>query len=73
MKAGTLDPISLLLAVLNNSDADCKLRIDAARTLLPFMYPKIREAGKKEGQQEAAKLASKGRFSQAHRLFFYGP
>ncbi|CAE6734613.1 hypothetical protein NTGZN8_60068 [Candidatus Nitrotoga fabula] len=38
-----------LLAVLNNPDVDCKLGINAARTLLPFMYPKIREAGKKEG------------------------
>nr|SPS06147.1 protein of unknown function [Candidatus Nitrotoga fabula] len=43
-KAGTLDPKSFLMAVLNNPDADSKLRIDAARTLLPFMYSKIREA-----------------------------
>ena len=65
-KAGTLDPKSFLLAVLNNPDADCKLRINAALTLLPFIYSKIREAGKEEGQQQAP-------FSQVRRLFFYGP
>ena len=48
-ESGHARPKIFLLVVLNNPDADCKLGINAARTLLPFMYPKIREAGKKEG------------------------
>jgi len=53
MKAGTLYPKTFLIVVLNNPDVNCKLRIDAARTLLSFMYSKIREVGQEEGQQQA--------------------
>lgn len=54
------DPKVFLLAVMNDAGSDARLRIDAAKALMPFMYAKLGEGGKKEQQAEAAKkVASK--------------
>lgn len=55
------DPKVFLLALMNDIEADVKLRADAAKSLLPFMHPKI-EAGVKDAKAEAAKKAGSGKF-----------
>ena len=56
------DPKVFLLALMNDLDADVKLRADAAKALLPFMHAKLGEGGKKDEKQSAAKAASAGKF-----------
>lgn len=54
------DPKVFLLALMNDLEADVKLRADAAKALMPFMHNKLGEGGKKEQQADAAKkVASK--------------
>ena len=59
------DPKVFLLALMNDLEADVKLRADAAKSLMPFMHPKIGEGGKKDEKQEAAKKAGSGKFGAA--------
>lgn len=56
------DPRAFLLAAMNDGELDPKLRIDAAKALMPFEFAKKGESGKKELQAEAAKQAGAGRF-----------
>lgn len=56
------DPKAFLLAAMNDTELEEKLRIDAAKSLLPFMHKKLGEGGKKDGQADAAKAAGAGRF-----------
>lgn len=56
------DPKVFLLALMNDLEADVKLRSDAAKALLPFMCQKIGDAGIKDAKQEAAKKAGAGKF-----------
>ena len=56
------DPKVFLLALMNDLEADVKLRADAAKSLMPFMHQKLGEGGKKEEKQEAAKKISAGKF-----------
>lgn len=56
------DPKLFLINAMNNVGLDDRLRIDAAKSLMPFMYVKKGEGGKKDERQEAAKNVSKGRF-----------
>ena len=58
------DPRAFLLAAMNDLDLEPKLRIDAAKTLMPFEYPKKGETGKKEQANENAKKVS-SRFAAA--------
>lgn len=51
------DPKAFLLAVMNDQDTDRKLRVDAAKGLLPFMHVRLGEGGKKDAAAEAAKKA----------------
>ena len=51
-----------LLALMNDTGADLKLRADAAKTLLPFQHAKPGEAGKKDERAAAAKVAGAGKF-----------
>lgn len=54
------DPEKFLRAVMNDSGTEAKLRIDAAKALMPYVHPKKGEGGKKEKQQdEAKKVASR--------------
>ena len=49
---------------MNDAGEDMKLRLDAAKILMPFVHTKKGEGGKKENQQEAAKKVA-SRFSQS--------
>lgn len=55
------DPKVFLLALMNDLEADVKLRADAAKALLPFMHAKVGE-GVKDAKQDAAKKAGAGKF-----------
>lgn len=58
------DSKTFLLALMNDLEADIKLRADAAKALLPFQHAKI-EAGVKDAKAEAARKAGAGKFSPA--------
>jgi len=58
------DPKAFLLAAMNDLELEPRQRIEAAKTLMPFMHQKLGESGKKEQKQvEAQKVA--GRFAAA--------
>lgn len=58
------DPKAFLLAAMNDPALEDKHRIEAAKTLMPFVHQKLGEGGKKDQKQAAAeKVAS--RFGQA--------
>ena len=59
------DPKVFLLALMNDPEADVKLRAEAAKTLMPFMHTKLGEGGKKEQQADAAKKVAGGKFAAA--------
>ena len=59
------DPKEFLLATMNDFGTDSKLRVDAAKALMPFIHPRKGEGGKKEEKENAAKTAAKGRFGAA--------
>ena len=59
------DPMVFLMALMNDLEADIKVRADAAKALLPFIHGKKGEGGKKDEQLDAAKKAGKGRFAAA--------
>lgn len=52
------DPQGFLLAVMNDGSSDAKLRVDAAKALMPFMHQKVGESGKKDEKATAAKKAA---------------
>lgn len=58
------DPEKFLRAVMNDSGTDAKLRVDAAKALMPFVHPRKGEGGKKE-QKDAAARTVAGRFAAA--------
>lgn len=51
----TDDPKTFLLGVMNDPVAESRERIDAAKTLMPFMHQKLGEGGKKQQTDDAAK------------------
>ncbi|MET1069983.1 MAG: terminase small subunit [Pseudomonas prosekii] len=57
------DPKDFLLAVMNDFGSDAKLRVDAAKALMPFVHTRKGESGKKESAKEAAEKAA-GKFSR---------
>lgn len=59
------DPKVFLLALMNNQEADIKIRAEAAKVLMPFIHAKPGEAGKKDERKEAAKKAGAGKFAPA--------
>jgi phage terminase small subunit len=56
------DPKVFLFALMNDSEADIKVRADAAKALMPFIHQKVGEASTKDQKNAAAKVAEKGRF-----------
>lgn len=58
------DPKAFLVGVMNNLAEDPKLRLDAAKALLPYVHGKVAEQGKKDQKADAAKKVSAGRFGQ---------
>jgi len=59
----TADPVEFLTKVMNEPAADLRLRIDAAKAMLPFKHQKLGEGGKKDQKQDAAKKAGGGKFA----------
>jgi phage terminase small subunit len=58
-----LDPAVFLLNLMNNATIDVKLRVDAAKALMPFKHARAGEVGKKVQQQADAKKAATGRYA----------
>lgn len=56
------DPKVFLMAAMNDVELDPKQRIIAAKALLPIFYGKVADAGKKDGQKDAAKKVGTGKF-----------
>jgi phage terminase small subunit len=52
------DPKDFLLAVMNDQETERKLRVEAAKGLMPFMHARLGEGGKKEAAADAAKKAA---------------
>lgn len=59
------DPRAFLLAAMNDALLEPKLRIDAAKALMPFEFAKKGESsGKKEDAAAKAKAAAQGKFGR---------
>lgn len=56
------DPKDFLLAVMNDGGTEPKLRVDAAKALMPFIHQRRGEGGKKEQAKEKAAEVAQGRF-----------
>ncbi|MCH5548220.1 terminase small subunit [Pseudomonas syringae pv. syringae] len=56
------DPKDFLLATMNDFEAEAKLRVDAAKALMPFVHPRKGESGKKEAAKDKAAGAAQGKF-----------
>jgi len=56
------DPLDFLKAVMNEQSAEPKLRVDAAKALLPYKHGKVADQGKKEQKAAEADQVSKGQF-----------
>lgn len=52
------DPKAFLMAAMNDGAMEDRLRLDAAKALLPYTHQRKGEGGKKDAQQEAAKKAA---------------
>lgn len=59
----TSDPKRVLVALMNDTGEDPKLRLEAAKALMPFVHARVGDQGKKEAKGEAAKKAATGRFA----------
>jgi len=58
----TADPVEFLTKVMNEPAAELRLRIDAAKAMLPFKHKKLGEGGKKDEKDAKAQIAGTGRF-----------
>jgi phage terminase small subunit len=56
------DPKDFLLSVMNDLGTEPKLRVDAAKALMPFVHPRKGESGKKEEAKTKAADAASGKF-----------
>jgi phage terminase small subunit len=56
------DPLEFMRRMMNDLEADPKLRLDAAKALAGFTVSKPGEKGKKEQVKEAAEQVASGRF-----------
>jgi phage terminase small subunit len=61
----TSDPESFLTAAMNDDTLEMRMRVDAAKALMPYKHPKLGEGGKKDQTQSAAKKAGAGKYSSA--------
>jgi phage terminase small subunit len=57
------DPKAFLIAAMNDGRTEPKLRVDAAKALMPFVHAKVGEAGKKDAKADAAKKVGAGKFA----------
>jgi phage terminase small subunit len=54
------DPKAFLIAAMNDCRTEPKLRVDAAKALMPFVHQKLGDSGKKEQREaDAKKVASR--------------
>lgn len=60
----TDDPRAFLTELMNADQADLRMRLEAAKTLMPYVHGKVADQGKKEQKADAAKEAGKGKYSQ---------
>ncbi|PPA05863.1 terminase, partial [Pseudomonas sp. MWU12-2312b] len=51
------DPRDFLKAVMNQPEVEPRLRVDAAKALMPYIHGKVADQGKKEAVADAAKQA----------------
>lgn len=58
------DPKDFLIKAMSSTALDLRLRIDAAKALLPYQYAKAGE-GKKQEAEAAASRVAKGKFAPA--------
>lgn len=56
------DPKQFLLSVMDDTNLEDRLRIDAAKTLMPYIYLKLGDGGIKSNKKNAANKASTGKF-----------
>lgn len=56
------DPKDFLLAVMNDLGTEPKLRVDAAKALMPFVHQRKGEGGKKEQAKQKAAEVANGKF-----------
>ncbi|WP_109512790.1 terminase small subunit [Pseudomonas ovata] len=63
--AETEDPQIFLTELMNSGDADLRMRLEAAKALMPYKHGKVADQGKKDAKADAAKNAGKGRYSQS--------
>lgn len=54
------DPRAFLLAVMNDGMADAKVRIDAAKALMPYFCARVGEPSKKQQRMQDAMTAQRG-------------
>lgn len=59
------DPEDFLLEAMNDISLDARLRIDAAKGLMPYTHAKLGDGGKKTGRQTAASKVAAGKFAPA--------
>ncbi|USE78917.1 terminase small subunit [Cupriavidus gilardii] len=59
------DPKAFLKAVMNDMETEPKLRVFAAKELMPYFHRKLGDTGKKEERKDAASKAACGRFAAA--------
>lgn len=57
------DPQDFLKAMMNDAAEDPKLRLDAAKTLMPYVHSRKGESGKKDARKDAAAAAASGRLA----------
>lgn len=58
----TDDPKVLLIAMMNDTGLDARVRGDFAKALMPFKHQKLGEGGKKQQRVDGAKAATQGKF-----------
>ena len=60
----TNDAKTFLMALMNDSQTDIRLRLEAAKCLMPYQHAKPGEAGKKDNQAAAAqRVITSGKFA----------
>lgn len=59
---GYKDPLAFLEAVMDNPHVDIRLRIDAAKTIMPFKHSKLGDEGKKGAKDRKAQDVGSGKF-----------
>ena len=59
----TNDPLAFLMALVNESGANMRRRLNAAAACLLYVHGKVGETGKKAEKREAAEKAASGKFA----------